>query len=126
MGQKGVSNEDTTALMNKLKGNRSKKDIVNRTSYADRSKQVSEDLLRKIFELLDVFYDSLCSSQNNGFVKDRTVYAVDGSHILLRKKVSGQGIQLNKNKASSDGLVLGVYNITKNIPVALELSSTRS
>lgn len=116
-GQKNISQQLATSKLNKMKGNVN----INRSSYNDRYKQIPASLYERIYIMINDFY-------NNNFADKytRTVFAVDCTQTLLNKHFSEEGFKLNKNKDSVNAFVLGVYNITNNIPVSLLLTQQKS
>ena len=93
------------------------KNTVSRQALENRNNNISNDQYKNI-------YDNISKYINIHFYKEKykyQIFAVDGSNINLKKSFSNNGYKLNKNKQSVTALNLGIYNITRNYPIILEL-----
>lgn len=115
-GQKNMSKDQAAILMNTFKDIKCKSDKINRSSYSDRDNQISIKLYEQI-------YDTIGKHIDENYLRRNTteIFAVDCTQSHLSKILGDDGFKLNKNKLSVNGMTLGVYNITHNFPVALEL-----
>lgn len=117
-GQKNMSQQKVAAKINKFKGNSSIKTKVNRSSYVDREAQLDGDFFMKLYQLTDEFINKYYYVHNSD---DQRIYAVDCTQLNLTKDLVNSGFSINKNNESVNGLVLGIYDVKRNFPIALEL-----
>lgn len=114
--QKDMSQEKATYVLNSFKKSKTKTEIINRSSFVDREKQLTVDFYKSVYDIINGDLNIL---YNNYDVKQ--VFAVDMTQINLSKSIANDGLKLNKNKLSVNGFTLGIYNILNNYPVTLEL-----
>ena len=55
----------------------------------------------------------------------KKIIAVDGTYPTLLGSMSKDGYNLNKNKSSVTPLISGLFNVTSNFPIALDLAKTK-
>ena len=66
----------------------------------------------------------MCKYIDNNFYTDKYSYevlAVDGTDNNLRKSLKENGYKINKNDKAITAFNLGIYNVTRNYPVILEM-----
>lgn len=117
--RKDMSGTKATAVLNEfLSGDI--KTPIDRSSFLRRSKQIPLELLEQVEQLTSKYLHASSRPHTT------QVFAIDGSQINLNKKLSNDGLNLNKNKTSVNGLMLGIYNVTLNHPVCLQLADHKS
>jgi len=107
--QKESTQTLVTAQINNFLGK-----TINRSSYSDRDKQINIDFYEKINDLIKI-------DKCKGLLYTKQVFAVDGTYGYMSKKLGEEGFKLNKNKVSSSPLISGIFNVTYNYPVSLDL-----
>lgn len=120
-GKQNQSQSETTDELNKFK-NLSIKNFIDRTSYADRSNQLTLTFIKK-------YYDNLCSNIKELFYIDTKLnnnnsietIAIDGSKGNMSKNLEKVGVKLNKNKESTTPLTINFFSVTYNSPILTEL-----
>ena len=106
--------------------NKSQQNIVSvinmyNNKKVDRSNYVRRETSIKLFFYKDL-YDIVCKFEPKYSDKyTKTVYAVDGTNVNMNIKLKNYNYKPNKNNESITSLILGVYNVTKNYPVTLDL-----
>ena len=119
-GRKDTSQEKVTAIINNFMNRKTITSKVSRQSYSEREKQVTLSIYEGLYNIIDKFA--------NKYIYDSTikqVYSVDGTHTNLSKTLTTDGFKTTKNGDIVNGLIIGVYNVTYNFPVSLELSKTK-
>lgn len=116
--QKGKTQDVITGDLNCL-NERYVKDYksTSRQAFLSRNKKLTVDFYKGI-------YDKISDKINSLFYKDKYSYevlAVDGTDNSIPKSVHKDGYSLNKNQKSITSLNLGIYNVTRNYPVILEM-----
>jgi len=114
--QKEMSGPKATLMINLFKNVN-----ISRSTYIDREKQIPFDLYKKIYDELAIGLSKL-----NDDAKYNQIIACDCTQINLRKSLSNDGLSLNKNKLSINGFVLGLYNVTYNKTISLELLNDKN
>jgi len=116
-----TTQEETTISLNKLKKKYKGKEVSSRQALAKKEAKLDisfyTDLSNKIAELI-----------NKHTIKDkytRQIIAVDGVFSTFLKSLSKDGYKLNKNKESVTPLITGLFNVTYNMPICLELAKTK-
>ncbi len=118
--EKGVVQTTATNRINKL--------IENGAHTSNYSKRINK-IDKKIFDQL---LCSLCDFDNENFKFDEEIIAVDGSHTQVvtpdpKKMQSGiTDFKENPSGGSVNLPILGVYNVTRSLPVTLELAKTKN
>ena len=108
--QKNKTQENITSIINMHNGNN-----YNRTSYVRKEEKININIYKNM-------YDIVCSYESKFFPKySKNIIAVDGTVTNINNKLSKLGYKLNKNDESISPLVLGVFNVTYNFPITLEL-----
>lgn len=90
---------------------------ANRSSYVDRDKQVGISIYENIYKIIS---DSI----NKATIKNKytkQIISVDGTHTNMNKLLSKCGFKLNRNQLTCTPLISGLYNVTYNYPVTLDL-----
>ena len=106
--------------------NKSQQNIVSvinmyNNKKVDRSNYVRREASIKLSFYKDL-YDIVCKFEPKYSDKyTKTVYAVDGTNVNMNIKLKNYNYKPNKNNESITSLILGVYNVTKNYPVTLDL-----
>jgi len=118
---KNQSQSETTDELNKFK-NLSIKKSVDRTSYTDRSDQLTLTFIKKYYDNLclnikELFYIDTKLNDNNSI----EIIAIDGSKGNMSKKLENAGVKLNKNKESTTPLTMNFFSVTYNSPILTEL-----
>lgn len=115
--QIGKSSESTVSKLNKLRLDNHRQ-TISRQAYESRDKSINSSFYQKVDDILTIYLNT--HFYNNQDKNEVIVYAVDGTSIclLIDKK--------NKNKTNINGdsstcLISGVYNVTYQTPVALDL-----
>ena len=109
--QKNKSQQNVVSILNS-KNNKH----VNRSNYSRREAKIELDTYKKLYDIITKY--------ENHYYYDKytyTVYAVDGTDSNMQIKLSDSGYKANKNNESVTSLSLGVYNVTRNYPVSLEM-----
>ena len=89
---------------------------TNRSSFVDRDNQINVSFYEKIYTTIS----NLVSKQIvNNYTKQ--IIAVDGTHSNFNSVLGKEGFALNTNKLSCTPLISGIYNVTYNYPVTLDL-----
>jgi hypothetical protein len=108
--QKYKSQENVVSFMNMHKNIK-----INRSSYSRKEDAIDLNFYKKIYELI-------CKFGHKYYGKySKNIISVDGTDVNMDTSLNKNGYKLNKNKESITSLVLGVYNVTKNYPITLEL-----
>jgi hypothetical protein len=86
---------------------------ASKEAFIKKRSQLSEDLLKNLIETIlnKIVY-------KNNQVR---VIAVDGTHVILDKRLHKDGFKLNDKKNYCTGLISGVYDIKNNIPINYKL-----
>jgi len=120
-GQKDASQEKITSKLNSFMNRKTAELKVSRQSYVEREKQIDISCYKGLYNIIDKFASNHIYNNNI-----KQVYSVDGTHSNLSKTLTKDGLKLTKNNEIVNGLILGVYNVTYNFPVSLELSKTKN
>lgn len=116
--QLNKSQDSIIADMNHLNANLLKNKLhFTRQAIINRNNQFSVDYFKNIYDNISRYIDINFYKNNNEY----TVFAVDGTDCNLRSKLNEKQFALNKNENSITALNIGIYNVTKNSPVILEL-----
>ena len=109
--QKGRSQQGVTSLINMHTGR-----SVNRSNYSRREEAVTIDIYEQLYQLI-------CNYENDFYGSNtEVVIAVDGTYSNMDVELKNAGYKSNKNDESVTALSIGIYNVTRNYPVTLELS----
>jgi len=111
-----TTQEKVTIKLNNFRKN--KKDKVSRQSLVKKEKKVSNDFYEKVSTKMMTEINSKFNF-NNKYTKQ--VISVDGTYPTLLYSLTKDGYKANKKKTSVTPLVTGLYNITTNYPVMLDL-----
>ena len=105
-------------LLVSKKINNYKKKLIDRTTYIKNEKKLNINFYKSLYnDLINIINKSTNKGINN---ESMVIYAVDGCRINLRGKFRDK-YKPNKNNETCTALVNGVYNVTYNYPVFLEL-----
>jgi len=116
--QVNKSQESIIADMNHLNNNLLKNKIhFTRQYIVNRNNQLSLDYFKNIYDDISSYIDKNFYKNNNEY----SVFVVDGTNCNLRSKLNENQYKLNKNDNSITALNIGIYNVTKNSLVILEL-----
>lgn len=110
--QKNKSQHNIVSKINKYTHN-----IVNRSNYVKRESTIDINIYKRLNNIITKYEHKI----KNKNIYSHTIYAVDGTDSNMNKKLVDKGYILNKNNESISPLILGVYNITKNYPITLDL-----
>lgn len=112
----GSTQEKATIMLNKYK-----KINVSRQSLVKKEKNLTYEVYNQVANIL--------SNENNQICKPKytkQIIAVDGTYPTFLKSLSKDGFKSNKNKESVTPLITGLFNITVNYPVILELAKDKN
>jgi len=109
-----ISQEKVCSKINSYNYDKSKMSCVK--SYIKRCEQIPINMVNEIQDLL-----SINQRESKKIIK----YAVDGSHINLSKRLSHNEYSLNQNKDTSNGYIMGIFNISRNSPEMITLNKSR-
>jgi len=87
---------------------------INRSSYSDRDNQIDIKFYEKLSKLIPI-------NTNKRLQYTKQIFAVDGTYGYISKKLGEDGFKLNTNKLSSSPLISGIFNVTYNYPISLDL-----
>lgn len=89
---------------------------ISRQSFLSRYNQLPISFFQNVADELDSFITT-------NYVKPSTyqILAVDGCDTSCSKNLVNNNYKLNKNSESVTALNLGIYNVTTNVPVAIEM-----
>ena len=88
---------------------------VNRSNYIRREASVKLSFYKDLYDIICKFEPKYYNTYTN------TIYAVDGTNVNMNIKLKDYNYKPNKNNESITSLILGVYNVTKNYPVTMDL-----
>ncbi|HEY5689319.1 MAG TPA: transposase [Yeosuana sp.] len=108
--KKDSSQQNVTSIIN-MYTNRT----INRSNYVRREQSIDIETYSDLFKLINNFEPAFFGKYTT------TIYAVDGTGSNMDIKLEDEGYSANKNNESVTSLILGVHNVTRNYPVALEL-----
>lgn len=113
--QKNKSQNIVTSTLNDFLNTK-----ISRYSFSDRDEQITIKVYEEIYKIISKNTDK-CTSKNSIYTRD--IVSVDGTHSNLDRKLGQQenGFKLNKNQATCTPLISGIYNVTYNYPVTLDL-----
>ena len=101
-------------------------------SFKKNNIKCSRQALVKKEQKLDIsFYEKLSSFVSNQIDKHvnqpytRPVIAVDGVYSTFLKSLSKDGFKTNKKNESTTPLITGLFNVTHNCPITLDLAKTK-
>jgi hypothetical protein len=118
-GQDGMSQQDATLKINNYKGRTSSKTMTHRSCFVDRKAQMNMEFFKKVYEFINCEIKKLFSPDDNS----QEIFVVDGTYANLSKDLTETGLKTTKNGEIVNGLFMGVYNITYNYPVSLDLAT---
>jgi len=108
--QKGMSQECVRSTINDHTGN-----ILHRSSYTRGDDNVGINVYEDL-------YSEVCSFEKQIYGKAiQTVMAVDGTSSHMNIDLKNEGYSANKNGEAVTGMILGIHNVTRNYPIALDL-----
>lgn len=111
-------NKSQQFVASKINFYKSTEDQVHRTSYTRREEKIPVDFYEQLLiAIIDL--------ENKYFQDEYKVVAFDGTHSHLNRNLGDEGYKVNKG-GSVDTLILGVYDVTRNFPIALELTKSRN
>lgn len=116
-GQKNISQDTCTAKLNDFLGNDTKKKKIGRSSLVDRENQLDINIYKKIYTEIDEYI-------KENYNKDKNivqVYAVDGTDVHLSNNLKKEGYKQNKSGNLINAQIMGIYNVTYNHPIVLDL-----
>ena len=109
-----ISQEKVCSKINSYNYDKLKSSCVK--SYINRCEQMP---IKMIYDIQDLFVKN--PQKSNELVK----LAVDGSHINLPKLLSNNDFSLNQNQETSNGFIMGIFNISKTSPEMITLNKSR-
>lgn len=109
--KKDISGPKATYILNKFNNTK-----IVRSSFIARENQLDVSFYYNM-------YNMICNELHFLYkeIKDQQIVAVDATQINLRKNLSDNGLNLNKNGSSVNGFILGLYNVTYSTPISLKL-----
>jgi len=121
--QKGFSMDSSAAVLNDLNGKFLNKKHISRQSLSDRFNNLPEDFFKDtcfdIFNLIDNMYEN--KPNHSQIYGSYDICGVDGSENNLSKSLTNENFKANKNGNTVTALNIGVYNVTRNYPITLEM-----
>ena len=115
-GENKSTQHSATADLNMFLNISNKKEMLSRVSLIEKEDNVSIDLYKNISICLDEFIKQL----NYKSFKHH-IYAVDGTNVTMDKEHSKHGYPSNQNPHIAFGYIMGLYDITLNAPITLDL-----
>ncbi len=119
--QKDSSQDKTTFTLNNFTDRITNSSKVSRQCYVEREDNIDISIYSALYKLINDYCDTHFYKK-----KETQIFAVDGTHTLLSKNLTKDGLHTTKNDEIIDGLVLGVYNITYDYPVTLDLVNDKN
>ena len=109
--KKNSSQPIVTAKLNNHTGR-----SIARSSYADRESSLGIKFYEDLYESISSYISRNCHSRAK-----KQIIAVDGTHTNVNMSMATEEFKPDKGKNSFDLLISGVYNVTYNYPVALDM-----
>jgi len=107
----GNTQECVRSIINEYIGN-----TTHRSNYVKADKAVELNVYEKLYSIVCKF-----DAQIYGKYSGPIIVAVDGTSTNMNIELANEGYLANKNGDSVTGLILGIHNVTRNYPIALEL-----
>ena len=114
--KKEMSMDSTSSHINYFNSSHKDGSHISRQSFLNRYDQLPLSFFQQIFKGIDIGY-----TNNYTHVKSFQILAVDSTSSCCSKDLAKYGYSLNKNHLTVGALNLGIYNVTTNTPVALEM-----
>jgi len=114
--KKDSSQDKATIKLNNFMNRNTFKSKVRRQSYVEREDGIDISTYKGLYELIDKF-------SNTHFYNNRViqVFSADGTQVNLSINLVKDGLTPTKNEEIVNGLIMGIYNVTYNYPVSMEL-----
>jgi hypothetical protein len=113
------SQEKAVIKLNKFKPK--SKLTTTRQSLIKKENKINVNIYEKIANKLNALINN---NINNKYTKQ--IIAVDGTYTTCLKSLNNDNFKLNKNKESVTPLITGLFNITTNMPIILELAEEKN
>ena len=127
--QANTTQEISTIKLNILKKKYKKNisSVSSRQSLAKKENRLDVSFYNNLSKFLSKMIDKY-TTQNKYTIRNKytkRIIAVDGTYPTLLRSMSKDGYKLNKNKGSVTPLVAGLFNVTSNFPIAIDLAKTK-
>ena len=90
------------------------KKSIHRSSYVDKINKLDTTFYKKMINIIDSI-----DSKNNTYSKE--IIAVDGTYVNTISKVKNINVKPNKKNNSTTLLISGLYNVSYNYPITIDL-----
>ena len=115
--EKDVSMDTVAARFNTLNIREFKSNsTIARQSFLNRYNSLPLEFFEKVSNGIGTLIENM-----NKITNTHQILAVDGSDTACSKLLAKNNYKLNKNQQSVTALNLGIYNVTRNLPVMLEM-----
>jgi len=115
--EKDVSMDTVAAGFNTLNIREFKAiDTIARQSFLNRYNSLPLEFYENVSDKIGTLIDNMNKKNYT-----HQILAVDGSDTSCSKSLADKNYKLNKNNNSVTALNLGIYNVTKNLPIMLEM-----
>ena len=94
--------------------------MISRTSYYDRECSLEVDFYEGIYVKVKELLKPIIGNSGVYFS------AIDATQFNLKKRLSQEGLKLNKNQMSVNGMMFSVYNVTTGLPTYSKLHITKT
>jgi len=115
-----MSQDRVASKLNSLKCTHNNGNKISRQAYASREKSIPLDFYTKFYNNITDFIDTDIYKKTNCSYE---VFAVDGTDISLLKTddLMSNNYKTNKNNKSITALSIGIFNVTYETPINLDL-----
>lgn len=110
--------EQATIKLNESKNNKNKS---SRQSLVKKENKLTADFYKKLSNKIYYEINKNCANKYT-----KTIIAVDGTFPTFLNTLSKDGFKMNKKGESVTPLITGLFNITTNYPVMLELAKDKN
>jgi len=91
---------------------------ISRQSFLSRYNSLPLDFFKSVYEDIGNQFDLMNNKSNK-----HQIIAVDGSSSSCSTSLTANGYKTNKNNKSITALNLGIYNVTSNTPISIDMVS---
>lgn len=116
-GQNKSTQNLATAFLNMFLNIQDKKDLLSRVSLLEKEEKIPLELYENISKSLDKFLNTLNKNKSLKY----HVYAADGTFVNMNKELIKDGFPINQKPNVASGYMMGIYDITLNAPVTLDM-----
>lgn len=119
--QKGKTQQVITGDLNSLNQNHKDKNVhISRQSFSNRFDNIGIEVYEEINNVLEKYIDSNFDKRKKKYDITKSLVAVDGTYITLRKSLMDVGFH-KTNQSSVKALNMCLFNVTRNYPVTLQM-----